>query len=100
MRRKRNGKHNPATAKAAYLENAPTIIQNERGNEMTFLEATLKAVTELVDFGEVLTDTVEKDRCFSEGTLSAPLVEIAAGASDDSQHIIPIDDTLANKFVH
>jgi hypothetical protein len=66
---------------------------------MTFLEATLKAVAELVDFGEVATDTVEKDRRLSENTLGAPFMEVAASVSDDCQQVIPLDDSAANKLV-
>ena len=66
---------------------------------MTFLEATLKAVVELVDFGEIVTDTVEKDRRFSESSLRTPSVKIAASISDDSQHIVPLDDSAVNKLV-
>jgi hypothetical protein len=66
---------------------------------MTFLEAMLKTVVELVDFGEVVTHAVEKDRCLPENVLGAHSAKLPAGVVDDSQHVVSLDSLADNKLV-
>jgi hypothetical protein len=63
---------------------------------MTFLEATLKSIAKLVDFGEPVTNAVDKGDGLSEGALSAQSMQVAARVGDDSDHIVSLDNLAVN----